>query len=398
MTNPPQGKSHLPFFPQPLEWMTSMSHPQCSPTKSAKSHPPYTESQPQKKSAHLHWGTYHPPSGTSSLDNPPLTDSVPADNLPHNSARVTDAPSPTFNLGVNDDSTTLEDGTELPEIREESNLSIYSHHTDPWKKEQISIIAPIAHKDVKFCGNIVLAQKAHTTKGLSYNELKLLINDECTKHGFPHKFDLLERTTTPTQAAIPPQQTKWRICQSFKALNDITTISPMPQGDIRAKQQVLAGHHWITIFDFASGFYACPIAEEDQPYICFYVAERGYYKYLHMLFGLMGAPSHFADITAMALSDLIGILCQLFVDDGSIAGDIFADKMKALRTLLLQIRTTGLSLSAAKTQFFMTSAKFAGKTIGPNRINTDSSKISAIINWETPTTMKGASLAVMNRI
>ncbi|THH08021.1 hypothetical protein EW146_g9125 [Bondarzewia mesenterica] len=253
------------------------------------------------------------------------------------------------------------------------------------------IITPIAHEDVKFCGNTVLAQKAHTTKGLSHDELKLLINDECTKHGFPHKFDLPERTSTPAQAASPPQQTKWRICQSFKALNDITTVPPMPQGDIRAKQQALAGHRWITIFDFASGFYACLIAKEDQPYICFYVAGRGYFKYLRMPFGLTGAPSHFADMTATALGDLVGILCQLFIDDGGVAGDVFADKMKALRTLLLRIRTTGLSLSAAKTQFFMTTAKFAGETIRPNGISTDPSKISAIVNWKTPTTMKGLS-------
>ena len=39
----------------------------------------------------------------------------------------------------------------------------------------------------------------------------------------------------------------------------------------------------------------------------------------------------------------------------------------------------------------MTTAKFAGKTIGPNGVSTDPSKISAIINWETPTTLKGLS-------
>ena len=123
----------------------------------------------------------------------------------------------------------------------------------------------------------------------------------------------------------------------------------MPQGDIRAKQQALAGHQWVTVFDIASGFYACPIAEEDQPYICFYVAGRGYYKYLRMPFGLTGAPSRFASMTAAALGDLVGTLCQLFVDDGGVPANNFDDGMADLCTLLQRIHNTGLSLSTTKT-------------------------------------------------
>ena len=52
-------------------------------------------------------------------------------------------------------------------------------------------------------------------------------------------------------------------------------VPPMPQGDIRRKQQNLSGHRWVTVFDFASGFYACEIDPEDQAYICFYVEGRG---------------------------------------------------------------------------------------------------------------------------
>jgi len=72
----------------------------------------------------------------------------------------------------------------------------------------------------------------------------------------------------------------------------------MPQGDIRLKQQRLCGHHWVSTFDFVSGFYACPIPEEQQPYVCFYVKGRGYFSYKRMPFGLTGAPSTFAEMTA----------------------------------------------------------------------------------------------------
>src|SRR5277367_6028545 len=71
---------------------------------------------------------------------------------------------------------------------------------------------------------------------------------------------------------------KWRICQDFADLNKVTQVPPMPQGDIRSKQQQLIGHRWVSTFDFASGFYACRIREEDQPYVCFYVEGRGYFS------------------------------------------------------------------------------------------------------------------------
>jgi hypothetical protein len=45
----------------------------------------------------------------------------------------------------------------------------------------------------------------------------------------------------------------------------------MPQGDIRAKQQHLSGHKYVSVFDFASGFYAVKIPKELWPYTAFYV-------------------------------------------------------------------------------------------------------------------------------
>ena len=72
----------------------------------------------------------------------------------------------------------------------------------------------------------------------------------------------------------------------------------MPQGDIRAKQQRLSGHRWVSGFDFAAGFYAVMMDPESRPYTAFYVEGRGYYRYLRMPFGLTGAPSTFGTVTA----------------------------------------------------------------------------------------------------
>ena len=61
----------------------------------------------------------------------------------------------------------------------------------------------------------------------------------------------------------------------------------------------------MSIFDFASGFYAVKVTEESRPYTAFYVEGQGYFWYARMPFGLMGAPSTFAHITATNLHNLI---------------------------------------------------------------------------------------------
>jgi hypothetical protein len=158
----------------------------------------------------------------------------------------------------------------------------------------------------------------------------------------------------------------------------------MPQGDIRLKQQNLSGHRWVTVFDFASGFYACEVEEDDQPYICFYVEGRGYFAYKRMPFGLTGAPSAFGEMTAGALGDLIGTLMELFVDDGGLAGDNFETMLADTRKLLQRISETGLSLSVSKSKFFMTEATFAGGRVGPEGIKPDLTKLTALVDWKAP--------------
>ena len=247
------------------------------------------------------------------------------------------------------------------------------------------IIRPINHQDVKCCGATTLAKKAHEGGGLTLNTLKHRVNDQCVAAGFPPAFQelpMLEETDQDTNA--PALQNKWRVCQDFTELNLVTKVPPMPQGDIRLKQQNLSGHRWITVFDFANGFYACEIKPEDQPYICFYVEGRGYYAYQRMPFGLTGGPSAFGQMTATALGDLIGTLIELFVDDGGQAGDDFNIMLGNTRKLLQRISEKGLSLSAAKSKFFVTEATFAGGRVGPDGIKPDLTKLTAVADWKTP--------------
>jgi hypothetical protein len=257
------------------------------------------------------------------------------------------------------------------------------------KMLEADVIRPIPFRDVKCCGSTTLAKKAHEGGGLTLEELQHRVNDRCIEAGYPLAFEDLMPLRPQPQAPSPisgddaPKQ-KWRVCQDFADLNKVTKVPAMPQGDIRLKQQRLCGHCWVSTFDFASGFYACPIPEEQQPYICFYVEGRGYFSYKRMPFGLTGAPSTFVEMTANALGDLVGTLFELFVDDGGMAGDVFETALADMRTLFVRVREKNLSLSAAKSSFFETESTFAGARVGPSGIKPDLTKLTAVVDWKTP--------------
>ena len=104
------------------------------------------------------------------------------------------------------------------------------------------IIAPCHPSKVKAVSPTTLAQKAHDTGGLTLDEIRQLINDQLLSAGNPTAFVTPHQPLKP--GAANKHEQKWRICQNFAEVNKVTQVTPMPQGDIRAKQQQLSGHRW----------------------------------------------------------------------------------------------------------------------------------------------------------
>jgi hypothetical protein len=149
--------------------------------------------------------------------------------------------------------------------------------------EKAGIIRLIHLRDVKCMSLIKVVQKEHYGGGLTQDELKHILNDECVRAGLKPVYDLPPRETPRREPEAPIAQ-KWRICQNFHELNDLLKVVPVQQGDIHDKQWRLSGHRYISIFDFASGFFAIPIDEVVQPYIVICVPGKGYYAYMCMPF------------------------------------------------------------------------------------------------------------------
>jgi hypothetical protein len=128
---------------------------------------------------------------------------------------------------------------------------------------------------------------------------------------------------------------KWWICQDFREVNKHTKVTPMPQGDIRAKQHRLSGQRYISIIDFVSGFYAVEIDSQSRPYMAFYIEGLGHFWYARMPFGLTGTPIAFTSVTATHLHNLItNKMLEIFMDNGGTVADTFNDMAHKLMHIL----------------------------------------------------------------
>jgi Reverse transcriptase (RNA-dependent DNA polymerase) len=161
----------------------------------------------------------------------------------------------------------------------------------------------------------------------------------------------------------------------------------MPQGDIHAKQHRLSGHRYVSVIDFMSRFYVVEIDTQLCPYTAFYIEGLGHFWYARMPFGLTGAPTTFASVTATHLHDLIADeTLEIFMDDSSIVADTFDDMIHNLTCILGQVCDQKLSLSAAKMKLFMSEAMFVGTWIGQHGILPNLTKLIAVVDWRQPTT------------
>jgi transposase InsO family protein len=245
-----------------------------------------------------------------------------------------------------------------------------------------------AQNEIKAVSPISLPQKAHTGSGLPYEELIHRLNDECIRNGLPALSDLPERPpVTLLATAQTTGEKKYRLTCDFGEINRKSKVPAFMSGDIRDKQQRLAGHRYMCKFDFAAGFYALAVEESSQPYLAFFVPDMGFRTWTRMPFGATGAPTAFGCAAAEALEGLVGDIMELFVDDGGAADNEFEGMLRKMRTILERARSRGLSISPQKTELFVSEMVFGGGKVSREGLAPDPAKVTAVVEWERPRTL-----------
>jgi predicted aspartyl protease len=178
-----------------------------------------------------------------------------------------------------------------------------------------------------------------------------------------------------------------RFCVDYRGLNRITRKDRYPLPLIYETLQNVGRAKWFSKLDVIAAFHKIRIAKGDEWKTAFRT-RYGLYEWLVTPFGLANAPSTFQRYINWALRDYLDDFCSAYVDDILVYTDgTLNEHREHVRKVIVRMREAGLQLDIDKCEFEVKTTKYLGFIIEAEKgISMDPAKVSAILEWEPPTT------------
>jgi len=219
----------------------------------------------------------------------------------------------------------------------------------------------------------------------------------------PHYVSEIDRQLKEweSEGKITPSQSEWasnivivkkkdgslRFCVDYRQLNERTVKDSYPLPRIDDCLDCLGGAKWFSTMDLRSGYHQVAMDERDKDKTTF-VTRRGTYCFNVMPFGLCNAPATFQRLMDCTMRGLNYEVCLIYLDDIIVFSPDVASHLERLETVLARLQSAGLKLKPDKCSFLQSSVDFLGYKVSGCGIETDQSKIDAVLRWPVPVKLR----------
>ena len=105
-----------------------------------------------------------------------------------------------------------------------------------------------------------------------------------------------------------------RFCVHWRKLNAMTVKDAYPLPNIQDIFDTLGGSVYFSTLDLRSGYWQVPLDEDSIPKTAF-VCQRGLFEFTRLGMGLCNSGSQFQRIMNTVLSEHLGTICLIYLDD-----------------------------------------------------------------------------------
>ncbi|GJR80409.1 putative reverse transcriptase domain-containing protein [Tanacetum coccineum] len=220
---------------------------------------------------------------------------------------------------------------------------------------------------------------------LTSSELKELSDQlkELSKKGF------IQPSSSPWGAPmffVKKKDGSFRMCIDYRELIKLTAKNRYPLPMINDLFDQLQGSSVYSKIDLWSGYHQLRIREEDIP-ITTFRTWYGHFQFQVMPFGLTNAPAVFMDLMNRVCKPYLDKFVIVFIDDILIYSKSKEEHEEHLKIILGLLKKEKLYAKFSKCDFWLDSVQFLGHVINSEGVHIDPSKIEAIKNWSSPTTL-----------